>query len=143
MKLIKNYGKIKILFLLMFIFSIIYMFLDDNHFAGVNKFKETIKQEVIKNKAKKEIQENYENFEGEYIKEEIINDVARKSKEEAKKDLHLNNVKPNIFEKYFNRLYFAIISGCLLGYGDIYPDSMICKSLTAIQGLLTVSLIIY
>lgn len=39
----------------MFIFSIIYMFLDDNHFAGVNKFKETIKQEVIKNKAKKEI----------------------------------------------------------------------------------------
>lgn len=143
MKFLRDYGKIKILFILMFIFSVIYMLLDDDHFAGVNKFQETIKKEVIKNKAKKEIQENYENFEGEYIKEQVINDVARKSKEEAKKDLHLNNVKPNLLEKYLNRLYFAIISGCLLGYGDIYPDSMICKFLASLQGLLTVSLIIY
>ena len=41
--------KMKILLLLLFVvvFSLIYMFLDDKHFSGVNVIKETIKKQAI------------------------------------------------------------------------------------------------
>ena len=39
----------------MLMFSFIYILLDDSHFSGVNKFKEIVKEEVIKDKAKKKI----------------------------------------------------------------------------------------
>lgn len=141
MKILKKYNKIPILFALMFIFSIIYMFLDDTHFSGVNKFKETLQEEVLKDKAKKEIKENFDN--GYHNRENIIDNVTKETKMQVNDDLHPDKVKPSLFDKYLNRLYFAIVTGCLLGYGDIYPDSNICKILASMQGLLTVSLIIY
>ena len=49
-------NKINILLFLILFFSIIYMLLDDNHFSGINKFKETVKEEVIKEEAKKKLQ---------------------------------------------------------------------------------------
>ena len=52
-------------------------------------------------------------------------------------------VEPSLINKYFNRLYFAIITGCLLGYGDIYPVSKLSKLICGVQGLFTVALIIY
>ncbi len=48
-----KFNKITILVFVMFLFSFIYMLLDDSHFSGVNKFKEIVKEEVIKDKAKK------------------------------------------------------------------------------------------
>ena len=44
--------KTKILLLLLFVvvFSLIYMFLDDKHFSGVNVIKETIKKQAMKRK---------------------------------------------------------------------------------------------
>ena len=57
-----NTTKIYILLTIMLIFSIIYTFLDDTHFEGVNKYKEIIKEEIIKKKAQKEIIENYKNI---------------------------------------------------------------------------------
>ena len=50
---------------------------------------------------------------------------------------------PSSIQKYFDRLYFSIITACLLGYGDIYPTTNVAKILTAIQSLLTVCLILY
>ena len=47
-----NFSKISILTISMLIFSILYTLLDDAHFSGVNKFQETVKEEVIKNKVK-------------------------------------------------------------------------------------------
>ena len=141
MDFFKNHNKIPILFCLMFIFSIIYMLLDDSHFAGVNKFKETLQDGVLKNKAKREIKENFDNrYED---KEMIIDNVTRETKIQANEDLHPTKVQPSMIYKYINRLYFAIVTGCLLGYGDVYPVSNICKIFTSMQGLLTVSLIIY
>ena len=43
-------SKIQALFLSAIFFTIIYMLLGDEHFSGVNFFKETIKKEVIKKK---------------------------------------------------------------------------------------------
>jgi L-fucose mutarotase/ribose pyranase (RbsD/FucU family) len=153
---IYKFNKIQILFFLMFFFSLMYMLLDDSHFEGVNKFKEIVKEEVIKDKVQQQIKETfqlYENLDTYYkenkvIKQEkndkIIDAVAKEAEKEAKKDeLEVEKVEPSLFTKYLNRLYFAVITGCLLGYGDIYPVSNTSKLLTAIQGLLTVSLIIY
>ena len=138
-----KFNKITILVFLMFIFSLIYMLLDDSQFAGVNKFKEIVKEEVIKDKAKKEIQENF--MSSNYLKKEEIIDIAAKETEKDVEESELNpeKVKPSLINRYFNRLYFAIVTGCLLGYGDIYPVSNLSKLLCGIQGLFTVALIIY
>jgi hypothetical protein len=155
MKLIKNlqknldnlinvkFNKITILVFLMFIFSSIYMLLDDSHFSGVNIFKEIVKEEVIKDKAKKEIQENYTNFN--YLNKEDVIDSAAKETEKAveEEELGPEKIQPSIINRYFNRLYFAIVTGCLLGYGDIYPVSNLSKFICGAQGLFTVALIIY
>lgn len=149
-----KFNKIQILLFLMVFFSLIYMLLDDSHFEGVNKFKEIVKEEVIKDKAIKEIKENFDNLKEFYNdtsildkntqKEEVMDVAAKEVETEVKKeDLDPTKVDPSVIMKYFNRLYFAIVTGCLLGYGDIYPVSKTSKLFAGLQGLLTVSLIIY
>ena len=139
-----KFNKITVLLFLMIVFSLIYTLLDDSHFSGVNKFKETVKEEVIKNKVKKEIKENFEDYNQRKDKEKVIDIAAKKTEIEAKQDeLMPDKVEPSIINKYFNRLYFAIVTGCLLGYGDIYPITNISKFVSGLQGLLTVALIIY
>tara|TARA_B110000971_G_C19912540_1_gene455244 strand:+ start:516 stop:1019 length:504 start_codon:yes stop_codon:yes gene_type:complete len=149
-----KFNKIQILLFLMVFFSLIYMLLDDSHFEGVNKFKEIVKEEVIKDKAIKEIKENFDNLKEFYNdtsildkntqKEEVMDVAAKEVETEVKnEDLDPTKVDPSVIMKYFNRLYFAIVTGCLLGYGDIYPVSKTSKLFAGLQGLLTVSLIIY
>lgn len=160
---ISYFNKIQVLFFLMFVFSLLYMLLDDEHFEGVNKFKEIVKEEVIKDKAKQEIKENYDNLKEYYndnkiinktkllennsnniVEEKVIDEVAKETEQEVKnEELSIEKVEPNLIKKYFDRLYFAIITGCLLGYGDIFPVTYTSKTLAGIQGLLTVSLIVY
>ena len=139
----KKFNKITILVFFMFFFSFIYMLLDDSHFSGVNKFKEIVKEEVIKDKAKQEIKENFIKFN--YVnKEDIIDSAAKETEKEAvEEELDPNKVEPSLINRYFNRLYFAIVTGCLLGYGDIYPVSNLSKLICGVQGLFTVALIIY
>ena len=157
----KKINKIYILVLSMVLFSLLYMLLPDNNFEGVNKYKEIIKEEVIKNKVQKEIVENYaelnnykndlienytklNSYNNNQIEEKIIDKTTKETEDEVKKEeLNVEKVEPNMFDKYFNRLYFAIITGCLLGYGDIYPVSNLSKLIAGIQGLITIILIIY
>ena len=160
-----QFNKIQILFFSMLFFSLVYMLLDDKHFEGVNKFKEIVKEEVIKDKVKKEITENYANLDSKetieidnsldnsldkyytknkVIEEQIIDKATKESEIDTNnEELDSTKVDPSLFTKYLNRLYFAVVTGCLLGYGDIFPVSNISKTLAALQGLLTVSLIIY
>lgn len=141
-------NKIYILIFSMLFFSFVYMLLEDDNFEGVNKFKEIVKEEVIKKKVQKEIKENFinlENYQNSFADKEEVIDQATKETEDVVKaeELRPEKVQPSEFDKYFNRLYFAIITGCLLGYGDIYPVSNIAKFIAGVQGLITVSLIIY
>lgn len=156
-----QFNKVQILFFLMLFFSLIYMLLDDKHFEGVNKFKEIVKEEVIKDKVKKKITENYANLDSKetieidkslekyytknkVLEEQVIDEATKETEIETnKEELDPTKVEPSLFTKYLNRLYFAVVTGCLLGYGDIYPVTNISKTLAALQGLLTVSLIIY
>jgi len=60
--LVNTFRKSKLFTLLVFVvfFSIVYLFLDDKHFSGVNFIKETIKEEVMKKKIEKKINETPE-----------------------------------------------------------------------------------
>lgn len=141
-------NKIYILIFSMLFFSFVYMLLEDDNFEGVNKFKEIVKEEVLKKKVQKEIKENFinlENYQNSFADKEEVIDQATKETEDVVKaeELRPEKVQPSEFDKYFNRLYFAIITGCLLGYGDIYPVSNIAKFIAGVQGLITVSLIVY
>ena len=147
-----KFNKIQILFFSMFFFSLVYMLLDDSQFEGVNKFKELVKEEVIKDKVQKEIKENFELYQqldtynkyNKEIEEKAIDKAAKDIERDVKKkDLGIEKIEPSLTNKFINRLYFSVITGCLLGYGDVYPVTNTAKLLTGLQGLLTVSLIIY
>lgn len=136
--------KIIVLITFVFIFSIIYMFLDDTNFNGINNIQETIKNEIIKQKIQKEISENFDNLNNNNNKKEkIIDKITKETKDiVTKKELVLEKIQPSIFQKFFDRLYFSAITGSTLGYGDIFPVSNAAKFLVLIQAISTIIIII-
>lgn len=155
--------KIKILFLTTIIFSFVYLLLEDTDFQGLNIVQEKIKDELIEKTVEKEIDENVpEAFRSNYGSEfgpksgsgsqllpnKSSNIQMDKATEEVKKDikeeeLQAENIKPSLLKKFFNRIYFSINTGCLLGYGDIYPISILAKLFAMIQAMITIMLILY
>jgi len=144
--ILKNFYRIKhkviALLCLVFIFTFLYMIFDDDDFGGVNKVEELIKEEVLKEKIKKEIKEKWADLEtvkGEIAIEEKTKEVKKDVKE---KEIKEEKIKPNLWQKFFNRLYFSVITGTTLGYGDIYPVSNGVKLLTMLHSLSTIILIL-
>ncbi len=138
--------KFMCLLLQILFFAIIYMFLNDSHFSGINRLEEMIRTEVLQRKidpiVKKEILETFKLSE----KKKEIKEIQKKT-EEIKTDLEkekviVNLAKPSFFDRFFKRLYFSFVTGTTLGYGDIFPSSTICKTMTIIQLTATILLII-
>lgn len=161
--LFKN--KINVLFLFILLFSVIYLFLDDKHFSGVNFIKDAIKEEVIKKKLEKNIKETLSknidepfteeisgeippmfNFDKQINKMEVEKKIDKVTedteKEIEEEELAVEKIERTTGQKLFDRLYFSIITSTLLGYGDIYPITNISKTIVMIQSLLTITLII-
>lgn len=150
-----NFRKSKLFTLLVFVvfFSIIYLFLDDKHFSGVNFIRDTIKKEVIKKKIEKKIQESPEIQETFYTftdantsgnVEAELGKATKKAHHEIKEeDLTVEKIETPVYQRLFDRVYFSIITSTLLGYGDVYPVTNISKSIVMIQSLLTLSLIVF
>ena len=147
-------------FFFILIFSIIYTILDDKHFSGVNVIKEKIKEEVIKKKIEKEIGEpkgSKENFIGIFsnnddyygrIQAENVEKTIGEAKKEAEKDVEEEEMLPDkidqpISQRLFNRTYFSFATATLLGYGDIYPITNVCKFIVMVQAFITVGLIVF
>lgn len=147
--------KLLILFIIIFVFAVIYLLYDDTNFSGISTIQETIKEELLKNKIQKEIKETFNNnfynkyydnkpvIQGSKKEEKAIDDTTKKIKNVVKdKELDVQKVKPSIRQRFFDRLYFSVITGTTLGYGDIYPTSNSVKVLTMIQTLTTIILIL-
>ena len=140
-------AKLNTLLLFILVFSVLYMFLDDKHFSGVNFIKETIKEEVIKKKIEKKIKTepfytiNDMRTSGD-IEVELDKATQKVEKEIKEEELVSEKIEIPLYQKLFDRLYFSMITSSLLGYGDIYPVTNISKSLVMIQSLLTVTLIV-
>ena len=142
-----RYNKVLFLLLSILFFSIVYFIFNDDNFMGVNLITETIRKELLKTEVKEDINEvkiieSMSNYS--YYKEEDdeIDKKVENIEKEVEKEYNPENVNKTFFEQYFNRLYFSVITGCLLGYGDIYPRTLFLKFFVMIQSLLTIIIII-
>lgn len=167
--LLKISDKVRMLLLGCIVFSLIYFLLDDSHFSGLNKIQETIKQELIKKEVQEKVgtaenplsesfyidlpsieswknDTNMDFTEKEAKKQKKENAIEEKT-EDVKQDIKAfeldpQQITPNMMQQLFNRFYFSISTGCLLGFGDIYPITNISKTISILQALFTISLIL-
>jgi hypothetical protein len=150
LNLISKSNRCFLIISLMIIFSFIYYLYPDSHFSGMNNISETIKNELFKKKLLNEINknviENFENYKDLYpnVNNSIQNHVSI-LETEVKNELESKisvSIEKTRMEKYFDSLYFSIVTGCLLGYGDVYPLTTKCKFTSMIQALLTIIIIV-
>lgn len=147
-------NKIIIILLCMLTFSMVYMILPDKDFSGVHSISELIKDEILKKRVRDDITKNTNIIEGlntmnntvlknanVFKNTDIVEDVVE-IENIVDDEYNSESLRKNIFEQYINRVYFSIITGCLLGYGDIYPVSIRAKILTMIQSLITIIIIV-
>lgn len=140
--------KIIILLILIFLFTFLYLIFDDTNFGGINKIQQLIKDELLKDKIQKEIKETFYINDEPVIKtskkeEKLIDDTTKEIKEVVKeKELDIEKIKPSILQQFFNRLYFSVITATTVGYGDIYPVSNTVRSLSMLQTLSTIILLL-
>ncbi len=124
------------LMLQILIFSFIYMLLNDAHFSGINTLEEMIRDELLQRKIDPIIKEEFkDNLEKEIkeIEEEIDIDT----------DPVITEVtQPTLFSSFFKRLYFSFVTGSTLGYGDIFPNSVLCKTITIVQLITSILLLV-
>ena len=132
----KYHLKIIGLFVLIILFSILYAFLDSTHFQGINPLQDKIKDKIVKRETDDVIKESFQYVDQD--KRKVTEDIEKVVKDEEDKI-----ERPSSIQNFFDRLYFSIITACLLGYGDIYPTTNTTKTLSATQSLLTVCLILY
>lgn len=141
------YQKFIILIANIIIFSIIYSFFDDTHFSGINTLQETIRDEIIKQNITSYIKEDMEV--DVTLLEEKEKKILKKETNDIKSDIaknefaenELETLNPNIFKTFYDRLYFATITGSTLGYGDIYPTSNTCRFFVMIQLMITICIV--
>ncbi len=124
------------LMLQILIFSFIYMLLNDAHFSGINTLEEMIRDELLQRKIDPIIKEEFkDNLEKEIkeIEEEIDIDT----------DPVITEVtQPTLFSSFFKRLYFSFVTGSTLGYGDIFPNTVLCKTITIVQLITSILLLV-
>jgi|TARA_B110000285_G_C14710102_1_gene417410 hypothetical protein len=127
------------------------MLYPDEDFTGVNSISELIKKELLKEKVMEDIKKQKENSSTEGFelqgssydkKSDTIEKDVKKIEETVEDEYTSENIQKSVFEQYFSRVYFSIITGCLLGYGDVYPTTIRCKAAVMTQALLTVIIIV-
>ena len=159
LKNVFKHPKVNTLLESVILFSIVYTILDDKHFSGVNVIKEKIKDEVIKQKLETKVQEpeapasesfigkSVENYYGlmkEAELEKTIDETKEMVEEEVEEEeLIPENIEQSLGQRLFNRTYFSFTTATLLGFGDIYPVTNICKFIVMIQAFITVGLIVF
>lgn len=128
--------KIFSLFISIIIFTLIYSLMKPINFSGINIIQDKIKDKLGE-------QQIYEGFDGTYGKYDIDKEII---KQDVKKliDNEDNKIKrPQYTQRILDSFYFSTITACLLGYGDIYPITNLSKLMVSLQGIFTISLILY
>mgnify|MGYP001304932481 FL=1 len=146
----KFYIKIILLLSSFLIFGAIYYFLcDDYEFGGIN----ILQEEIRKSSLKKFINTLEKGYLDENIKEEInekINkgEIDKNLNKKINKETEITSINNDItnknrIQKFFDRVYFSIVTGTTLGYGDIYPLSNRVKILVILQLLTTIIILFH
>lgn len=118
------------------IFSFIYMLLNDAHFSGINTLEEMIRDELLQRKIDPIIKEDFK-------------DSLEKEIKEIEEEIDINTdpvitevTQPTLFSSFFKRLYFSFVTGSTLGYGDIFPNTVLCKTITIVQLITSILLLV-
>jgi hypothetical protein len=146
----KFYIKIILLLSSFLIFGAIYYFLcDDYEFGGIN----ILQEEIRKSSLKKFINTLEKGYLDDNIKEEInekINkgEIDKNLNKKINKETEITSINNDItnknrIQKFFDRVYFSIVTGTTLGYGDIYPLSNRVKIIVVLQLLTTIIILFH
>ena len=146
----KFYIKIILLLSSFLIFGAIYYFLcDDYEFGGIN----ILQEEIRKSSLKKFINTLEKGYLDDNIKEEInekINkgEIDKNLNKKINKETEITSINNDItnknrIQKFFDRVYFSIVTGTTLGYGDIYPMSNKVKVVVILQLLTTIIILFH
>ena len=144
-------NKVGLLVTSFFVYGLIYFFFCyDTEFKGINivkdklrddivdKYVEKVKKHELSHQSEKElgkkIQGGHVNPEyDERMSNEVDPDVKKITESVTKKDS---------LQSFFDRFYFAVVTGTTLGYGDIQPASNKVKILTLLQLMTTIYILI-
>ena len=144
-------AKILMLFLSFFVFGIIYTsFCRDYEFGGINLIQDQMKQTLVDTYVEKVKTKNISKNDEMKIADKLQtgevdpeDDLELKANVDAK-TLNVNKsvTEKDILQRFFDRFYFAVVTGTTLGYGDIYPVSNKVKVLSVLQLFTTVYILI-
>lgn len=124
--------KLGVFLLICFIFSIIYLFIPDKNFGGINKIQTILEEELVEKAVEKKIKETFKNKNSSDVNLNSISSEIDNVIDISSTDI-TNIKKESYFDKYFDRLYFSIVTGTTLGFGDIYPNSKLTKLLVILH----------
>ena len=124
--------KLGIFLIVCIIFSVIYLFIPDKNFGGINKIQTILEEELVEKAVEKKIKETFKNKNSSDVNLNSISSEIDNVIDISSTDI-TNIKKENYFDKYFDRLYFSIVTGTTLGFGDIYPNSKLTKLLVILH----------
>ena len=140
------YRKLLYLIISFIFFGIIYyLCCDDTEFGGINLLQEEIRKESVKKFVDKAHKGRITDVDKVKIGEKLKKgDIDKKTSKELKApEIDKITKTPSKWQKLFDRIYFAIVTGTTLGYGDIYPLSNKIKVLIILQLFTTITIIFY
>ena len=147
----KPLNKVILLIVSFFIYGLIYFFFCcDTEFKGINivqdrlrddvvqKYVEKVKNHELSDKSEKEIAKK---IQGGHVNPEY--DPKLSSEVDPKVEQISENVTTKEpLQAFFDRFYFAVVTGTTLGYGDIQPASNKVKLLTLAQLMTTIYILV-
>lgn len=147
----KALNKVILLVLSFFIYGLIYFFFCfDTEFKGINivqdrlrddvveKYVEKVKNHELSDKSEMEIAKK---IQGGHVNPEYDKKLSREV------DPKVEQISEDVTTKqplqaFFDRFYFAVVTGTTLGYGDIQPASNKVKFLTLAQLMTTIYILV-
>ena len=121
--------KFRILLIQIVLFSFVYLFLPENHFSGINKLEDMLKEKLLK----KKIEQNIET----YTVKETVDEIEKDVDKEVEQIIERDKTNQSWIDKFFIRLYFSCTTCASLGYGDVTPKSKTSRSLAMLQMIST------
>lgn len=147
----KALNKVILLVVSFFIYGLIYFFFCfDTEFKGINivqdrlrddvvqKYVEKVKNHELSDRSEKEIAKK---IQGGHVNPEYDEKLSKEV------DPKVEQISENVTTKqplqaFFDRFYFAVVTGTTLGYGDIQPASNKVKFLTLAQLMTTIYILV-
>lgn len=147
----KPTNKVILLGLSFFVFAFMYLvFCHDAEFGGINLLQDQLKKELVANYVEKVKKQEISQYAEKKIATKIKEGDVNPEKDKVLKDVvdpEAKNVdkqvtEKNLFQKFYDRFYFSVMTGTTIGYGDIYPISNKVKFFTMVQVMTTIYILV-